>query len=100
MTITWRADRWLGNQWASIDITPVDEQYFLPLLWYLSQHYDFAMPPVIDAITGYMAKFMVLGSPAMISIDTYDFSIAFADDDIRDHILAHLQMVGDIFGKD
>ncbi|MCB9452723.1 MAG: hypothetical protein H6672_14895 [Anaerolineaceae bacterium] len=44
--------RWQGNQWASIEITPVDEAQFLPLLRYLAARYGFQLPPVVDKITG------------------------------------------------
>jgi hypothetical protein len=84
-------DRWAGNTWACIDIQPNDAAYFPRLLTHLSNHYGFPLPPIIDLIDGYAAHFRLLASDATIHVDAYTFSIAFADDAIRDRILADLQ---------
>jgi hypothetical protein len=89
--ITFRNDRWLGNKWASIDISPVDVAYFLRVLSYLSMRYGFKMPPIIDLIDGYAADFTILDSKASIHIDTWTFSIAFEAEPIRDRLIAELQ---------
>lgn len=84
------ADRWLGNQWASIEIEPVDERYFLPLLTYLMMTYDVPKPQIVDTIDGYMSAICILGCEAILSVDTWSFSIAFAEDTVRDIVLGAL----------
>ncbi len=84
-------DRWVGNQWAAIAIDPVDEAYFLPLLTYLAQTYDFEMPQLVDRITGYWADFKILGAQATFDLDTYHLSLAFSEDSVRDQVYEQLQ---------
>jgi hypothetical protein len=55
-----RKDRWIGNAWASIDISPNDETYFLRILAYLAHRYGFPFPHVSDLIDGYVADFQIL----------------------------------------
>jgi hypothetical protein len=91
MTLCFSKTRWVGNQWAAIDIMPVDERLFLPILTMLCQHYAIALPSITDAITGYIAEVVINGHQAILSIDTYDFSMAFADENLRDDALSYLQ---------
>ena len=88
-------DRWLGNKWASIEIDPVDDVYFLPMLSYLMSTHGFIQPTIIDAIDGYFAEFKLLDCNAMISIDTWSFSIAFEQDGVRDDVLEALLALPD-----
>lgn len=91
-------DRWIGNQWASVDIEPVEEAYFLPLLTYLMTTYAILPPKIIDGIDGYLAEFELLGTQAILSIDTWTFSIAFEQDAVRDRVLEALcQLPDDYF---
>jgi hypothetical protein len=83
-------DRWLGNKWASIEIDPVDAIYFLPMLSYLMTSYQFPQPYIIDGIDGYMTEFKILTVNAILSIDTWSFSIAFEQDAVRDRVLEAL----------
>ena len=93
-----REDRWEGNKWPSIDITPNDAAYFLRILAYLSVRYGFTLPRIIDLLDGYAADFQLLGASATIHIDTWTFSLAFADETVRDRVLADLQTLpGDYF---
>jgi hypothetical protein len=82
--------RWIGNGWPTIEIDPVDDALFLPMLAHLATQYEFDLPPVIDKISGFGANFSVMGSMATLDIDTYDFSIAFEDEAARDYVLADL----------
>jgi hypothetical protein len=84
-------DQWTGNQWASIDILPVDMAYFLPILEHLSSSYNFPLPNIIWDVDGYVADFEVLGSEAIIKVDTWTFSIAFQISSVRDQVLAALR---------
>lgn len=97
MPIEFRKGRWKGNQWAAIDIEPIDEKSFMPLLRHLATTYDFPMPEIMDKITGYAANFTIMGTEATLDIDTYDFSIAFADESIRDQVFADLLTLGSDF---
>jgi hypothetical protein len=45
-----RKDRWIGNAWASIHISPNDETCFLRILAYLAHRYGFPFPHVSDLI--------------------------------------------------
>ena len=81
-----KKDRWLGNQWASIDITPVDDQYFLLILQALAEAYEIDMPEVIDTIDGYAADFVIDDVEGTFRIDAWTFSLAFADDALRDEV--------------
>ncbi len=89
--LTFQKDRWIGNQWASIDIEPVDAVYFLPILHYLMETYRFPQPMIIDTIDGYTAEFYLLNRATILSIDTWTFSIAFERDAIRDTVYDKLQ---------
>jgi hypothetical protein len=89
--LTMRKDRWAGNQWASIDIMPNDDTYFLPILSHLSHLYAFPFPHITDLIDGYAADFQIDGTYVTIDMDTYMFSIAFADETVRDRVFADLQ---------
>jgi hypothetical protein len=91
MGLEFRKDYWLGNKWASIDIGPVDGAYFPRLLTHLSLRYGFPIPPILDTIDGYAADFEILGSEASIHIDTWNFSIAFEVEAVRDQVMADLQ---------
>jgi hypothetical protein len=89
--LQFRKDRWTGNHWPSIDIWPNDAVYFLRILAHLSLSYSFPFPRVIDLIDGYAADFQLLASDATIHMDSYTFSLAFADEAVRDRVLADLQ---------
>ncbi len=89
--LTFSEDRWIGNKWASIEIEPVDEGYFLPVLFYLTTTYHFPQPSIIDGIDGYIANFRLLDCDAMLTIDIWTFSIAFEHDAIRDIVLEALR---------
>jgi len=82
--------RWIGNQWASIDIDPADEVYFLPVLYYLMATYHIPQPPIIDTIDGYTSEFILRDCPTIISVDAWTFSIAFEHDAIRDTVFDNL----------
>lgn len=84
--MTFRKDRWLGNQWASIDIEPVDPYYFLPVLYYFMATYGIARPTVIDTLDGYTTEFTIQGCSTILSIDAWTFSIAFEQDAMRDRV--------------
>lgn len=84
-------DEWLGNKWPSIDIEPVDMDYFLPILTHLSNSYQFPRPRILWDVDGYSAEFALLGSSAIIKVDTWTFSIAFQRTSVRDKILAHFR---------
>ena len=86
-----RNDQWMGNKWASIDIWPSDATYFPRILAHLSCCYGFPLPHMIDLLDGYAANFGLLSSDATIHIDTYTFSIAFADEAVRDRVLADIK---------
>jgi hypothetical protein len=89
--VEYQADRWGGNHWASIEIEPVDVTRFLPVLTYLSTLYEFPMPTIDWDVDGYGADFELLGSKAIIKVDTWSFSIAFEDDAVRDQVLTVLR---------
>jgi hypothetical protein len=96
--LSFRKDRWEGNKWPSIDITPNDAAYFLRILAYLSLRYGFTLPRIIGLLDGYAADFQLLGTSATIHVDIWTFSVAFADEAVRDRVLADLQMLpGDFF---
>jgi hypothetical protein len=78
-----------------IDITPVDESCFMPLLLHLTRSYHFPMPPVTDRITGYFANFKIAGKWVSLDVDTYDFMLIFKDVTLRDRVLAYLMTVMD-----
>ena len=84
----YREDHWTGNHWASIEIEPVEIAYFLPILKYLSALYEFPMPTIERDVDGYGAHFELLGSKAIIKVDTWSFSIAFERGEVRDQVLA------------
>jgi len=81
-------DQWVGNQWASIDIEPVDAELFLPILKFLADTYDFPIPTIDWDVDGYSADFEILGSQAIIKVDSWTFSIAFQKTSVRDQLLA------------
>lgn len=83
--------QWSGQRWDSIEIEPIDQRYFFPLLDYLMTTYGFPQPRVIDTIDGYAADFVLLGSDATLQIDAYSFSIAVQDKAVRDVLLAALR---------
>lgn len=87
-------DRWIGNKWASIEIEPVDEVYFLPMLSYLMTTYHIPQPNIIDGIDGF-ANFRLLDCDAILSTDTWSFSIAFEQDTMRDSVLQALRALPD-----
>ncbi len=71
-----------GNRWASIDVDPtVDMECFFPILLHLAAVYDFFVPQKILAGCGrpQRAEFEILGSAAIIKVDTWTFSIAFPE---------------------
>lgn len=74
-----------------IEITPIDEGCFMPLLHHLMATYDFPMPTVTDRITGYFANFKIAGKWVSLDIDTDDFMLIFKDADTRDRVLADLR---------
>ena len=80
--------------WACIDITPIDESLFIPLLKHLMKQYKFSKPRVTDRITGYFADFKILGVQATLDIDTYDFFIAIDDVAIRNQVCEDLITAG------
>ena len=84
----YQENRWAGNHWASIEVEPVDIAYFLPILTYLSALYEFPMPTIDWDVDGYGADFEILGSKAIIKVDTWSFSIAFEKGVVRDQVLA------------
>jgi hypothetical protein len=84
-------DQWTGNKWASIDIWPNDASYLPRILAHLACSYGFPLPRIIDLIDGYAADFQLLSSDATIHSDSYTFSIAFADEAVRDRVFADLQ---------
>lgn len=88
-------DRWIGNKWASIEIEPVDDVYFLPMLSYLMMTYNLSQPNIIDAIDGYIAHLNILNYDATLSLDTWSFSIAFEQDAVRDTVLEALRALPD-----
>ncbi len=83
-----REDQWTGNQWASIEIEPVDRAYFLPILKYLAASYGLPLPNIIWDVDGYCADFELLGSKAIIKVDTWSFSVAFQISSVRNQVLA------------
>lgn len=83
--------QWSGQRWENIEIDPVDQTYFLPLLTHLAVTYGFAMPTVIDTIDGYAADFALLGSNARLQVDAYSFSIALEKKTVRDQVMAELR---------
>lgn len=93
-------DRWLGNQWTSIEIDPVDTIYFLPILSYLMTTYDIPQPYIIDGIDGYMTEFKILNCDAILSLDSWSFSIAFEYDAVRNTVLEALQALPDDYFED
>jgi hypothetical protein len=86
-----RADRWAGNHWASIDLEPVDLELFLPVLNFLVSIYDISLPGILWDVDGYSADFELLGSKAILSVDTFTFSAAFELDAVRDQVLSLFQ---------
>jgi hypothetical protein len=86
-----RKDQWVGNKWDSIDIEPVDAACVLPLLMHLSNQYGFPMPFIINLIDVYAADFEIAGSQATLHLDTWTFSIAFAQTAVRDAVFDALQ---------
>jgi very-short-patch-repair endonuclease len=46
------------------------------------------MPTIDWDVDGYGADFEILGSKAIIKVDTWSFSIAFEKDVVRDQVLA------------
>jgi len=97
--LTFSEDRWVGNKWASIEIEPVDGVYFLPVLFYLTTTYHFPQPHIIDGIDGYLTSFRLLDCDAILTIDTWTFSIAFERDHIRDTVLEALRALPDDYFK-
>jgi hypothetical protein len=95
MMLKFTEDRWLGNKWASIEIDPVDDTYFLPILTHLMATYGFPQPSVIDAIDGYIAEFNILNCDAILSLDTWSFSLACKQDAVRDTVLEALRALPD-----
>ena len=96
--LQFRKDQWTGNKWASIDIWPNNTSYFPRILTHLSHYYSFPFPCIIDLIDGYAADFQLMSSQVTIHIDSYTFSIAFADEAVRDRVFADLQaLLSDYF---
>ena len=93
--IKFAEDRWLGNQWASIDIEPVDASYFLPILSYLMNTYNFPQPHILEDVDGYVADFKIDHCNAIIKVDTWTFSIAFDDEAMRNRVLEAFQQLPD-----
>jgi hypothetical protein len=89
--------RWAGNQWASIEIEPLGATYFYSILDFLAETFKFAMPSVFQAIDMYAADFILLGSYATLSLDSYSFSIAFDKEDVRDQVFAMLRALPETY---
>ncbi len=88
--LKFRASQWRADGLPTIDIEPIDNGFFLPMMVHLMRTYEFPLPQIIDRITGYFADFEIMGGYATLDIDTYDFSIAFATIKVRDRVLADL----------
>lgn len=88
-------DQW-ANGWASIDIEPVEANYFLPILFHLSFTYHFAFPQVIMSFDNIAAEFELLNSKGIMLVDNWTFSIAFEKSTVRDQVLAALRELPDL----
>ena len=94
-----RKAKWLGNNWASIEIIPDGEIYFLPIFHYLITTYNIPKPQIIPDMDGFIVEeFKLLNSRVLMGIDTWEFSIAFEKDTVRDTVFDALtQLPSDYF---
>lgn len=97
---TFSKDRWLGNKWPSIEITPVEGRCFLRLLDHLVSSYAAERPKVIDTMEGCVADLQILGCPATMHLDCWSFSIAFKHESVRDSVFSELETLpADFFAQ-
>lgn len=83
-------DQWLGNKWPSIDIDPYKAWQFLAVLTHLHVTYRIELPPIYNTLDGYGADFRIGDCEVMMSMDNWTFSIAFADEAVRDAVFEEL----------
>jgi hypothetical protein len=83
--------RWVGNQWPSIEVEPVDTIVFQLLLCYLADIYQFPLPPPVHTLDGCFADFQLLGTEATLDLDNWSLSFACPDEAVRNQVLATLQ---------
>ncbi len=82
---------WWANGWMSIDIEPIDEAYFYPMLHYVITRYNLPEPRVIMDLDGCFANFTLLGSRVLLSIDPWNFSFGIEDPGVCKAVMADLQ---------
>ena len=87
MKMTYNPGRWEGNQWASIEITPVDAAAIPPLLQLLTDAYGLEAPELIDHLEGTGADFEIDDIQCTMDFDGESFSLAFEDEPLRDEVL-------------
>jgi hypothetical protein len=88
--VSFREMQWDNGQ-PVIDIEPLDEAYFSPILKNLSDVYNFPLPEIQEWLDGSVAHFEIQGSWAEMRTDEWFFSITFGSVSVRDEVLAHLQ---------
>lgn len=91
--VTFVPSHWPGNLWPSIEIDPEEPALFLRVLTHLSLTYDVPPPRLVDIIDGMACDFRLLGVEAKFMIDTWSFSLAFAEEATRDQVLADLRLL-------
>lgn len=82
--------QWLGNKWPCIYFDPYESWHFLAVLTHLHVTYKFQLPEIMDTLDGYAADFQIDGCEAMMDMDNWAFSVAFADEATRDRVYAEL----------
>ncbi|TGD80487.1 hypothetical protein [Hymenobacter wooponensis] len=83
--------RWVGNQWPSIEMEPVETILFQLVLCYLADSYQFQLPPLVHTLDGCFADFELLGVEASLDLDNWSLSFACPDEAVRDQVLLTLQ---------
>lgn len=89
--MNYRKSQWLGNKWPSIDLEPFEAWQFIAVLLHLHATYGFELPGVTDILDGYVADFVIDGSPATLAMDNWGTSLAFAEERVRDRVFADLE---------
>ena len=86
-----KASRWVGNQWASIEVEPEDEQLVRPVLAWLCAAYQVPFPVLTSILDEVLADFTLLDTAVAFHLDEWSLSLAFASEPLRDEVLARLQ---------
>lgn len=85
--------QWHPHSRPNLEIEPVDQQLFYPLVYYLCWYYQLPPPTIHETLDGYIADLIIEQRLVMIQLDTWSFGLLCHDqaqcDQLRE-VLSHL----------